>query len=163
MKLYSYWRFIVVTLLTENTKLKSHFHFNFKETRSWLRAPLSVTKSLSSGKPSIPSFCCQFVAAAFCSFQQLSCFFIPWRSEMKLSYMNHHYPPHLLICLNLVFLSCKSLIPAFNFLCLAEIAPHWTCVFPAFLLVTCSPFENPRLLKENGNLTVWLTVLVHLT
>jgi len=33
-----------------------------------LRAPLSVTKSLSSGKPSIPSFAANLAAASFVHF-----------------------------------------------------------------------------------------------
>ena len=114
----------------------SHFHFNFKKTGSWLRAPLSITRSLSSGKPYIPSFATNLAAA---SFVHLDSSLFPegqrWSSAMWII-TTHHM---LLIWPYLVFLSCGS-HSTFNFLWLAEIAPHWGCVAPAFLLVTCLPF-----------------------
>ena len=146
-----------------NWKYKiSHFHFNFKKTSSWFCVPLSVTKSLTSGKPSIPSFAANLAAASLVHFNSSAASLFPedqrWSSATWIIITYHI----LLICLNLVFLSHEPR-STFNFLCLAEIAPHWTCVSPAFLLVTCSPFGKSQASQENGNLTIWLTVLVHLT
>lgn len=84
-------------LLIEDKKLDSlSFEFPRKKKKAHGYLLLCLLQEVWTLEiPVSPSFTANF-SNCFCSFWQLGCLFIPYRSMVKLNYMNHSHLPHFI-------------------------------------------------------------------